>query len=52
MTEVVPLAYKFRAKKDGIINEFIALKDISLEEAQNKSQLPPRERGLASQNAT
>ncbi len=36
MTEVIPLAYKFRAKKDGIISEFIVLKDISLEEAQNK----------------
>jgi hypothetical protein len=36
MTEVIPLAYKFRAKKDGIISEFLALKDISLEDAENK----------------
>lgn len=32
----MPIAYKFRAIKDGIINEFLALKDIPLDEAQNK----------------
>lgn len=32
--DITPIAYKFRAKKDGIVNEFVALKDIPIDEAQ------------------
>ena len=34
MTEVIPLAYKFRVKKDGMIYELIVLKDADLEYAK------------------
>lgn len=35
-TEIIPVAYKFKAKKDGIITEFLSLKEIRIEDAQKK----------------